>query len=307
MGYYSNRCCFSIEGDEPQLKSLDVCLPEDIKIPEWFDEYSTQLLSGEISDGCVDMLVMLQGIRSLYSIKYAEYPKFVYRDLCSELATNYLYNVFLAVNYLLTKNKELSTDLHAVYQTAYWLMPPINKYNPGAYVYLHGLFKAALGDSPRTQTITEKVNNAIIAHDIRKLDADNEFVCWLYHTKDDRLFELVDVGGGKTDILMPVFSGRDSAMFECKLVPTFQAVVNSLRGYSQPKTAPLPEYAECGNVASKHFADDFRQYILPNYAYAGKASISAYLNNREDDTPDTSNYLDTFYKFVKVKETDNGV
>ena len=306
MGYYSNRVCFSIEGDEPQLKSLCDSLPKSIKIPEWFDDYSSQVLDGEISDECVEQINMLQGLRNLYRIAGKSYPRFIYPHIDSEVVNTYEYNALLATNYLLTKRAEKSPDMNVIYQTAYYLMPPVNEYDENAFVYLHQTLLSMVVDFRElNQSISNKITDAVVAHDFRKF-AGEVPPCKIMHTSDDKLFELVDVGGGKTDILIPVFSGTDAALFECKLVPTSQAVVNNLRGYAETTVAPLPQYAECSNVASTHFANDFLQFMLPDYMFIGKASISAYLNERADDAPDLNNPLDTFYKFIKVKEKENG-
>ena len=311
MGYYSNRICFSIEGDEPRQKPFFAPVPEQIKIPEWFDEYSSQLLDGEISDECVVQMEALKGLRALYNINNWEtFPPSVWPNMHDPryAAYMYVYNVLLATNYLLCKRKEKSPDLNVIYQTAFWLMPPVNEYDRKTFMYVHSVLSALLPEygAELSDVIQKKVMDAILAYDLREIGAEEDAPCKIVRTADNKLFELMDVGGGKTDILMPVFTGMDSALFECKLVPTSQAVVNNLRGYVEPKCSPLPQYTECGNVASVHFVDDFRQFILPDYAYVGKASISAYLNGRVDDTPDNDNLLDTFYKFVKVKETSNG-
>lgn len=332
MGYFSTRHCDSAPDKWIVNNRIDlVAVPKTIKLPEHMKEYVQEMLPGRIryvcdddgprlvynapdptrfSDECCEHMRTIHGLCSLYDAGYMTLPIW-YADgqVWGETASNlFFYNRLLAVNWMMSEFDMVPEELPAAYQIARFLMPPLNEFDNTTFQSLLRIYAAqaktlesASDDAPEYSQ-KDLCMAAITEYEKRRIKDPVLPVCSITKQPDGSLFLLQEVGGGiGTDIKIPVFCGEDALHFTCKLVPTSQEVVNSLRGYVTPKVDPLPEYKECSNVTSAYFPEDFVQRICPKFVYAGLVSISAYLNNRVDDAPDEANLVDTFYKFVEDK------
>ena len=116
-----------------------------------------------------------------------------------------------------------------------------------------------------------------------------------------KTIQVLDVGGGRTDHVMPVLAGIDSYKFEVFLLPTSNEALKALRKLyglpTSPKVPPLPNRQYECYVTNSSFPYAVENLLFVHFI--GYADISAYfMGKASDEVSSDTPITKQFYKFI---------